>query len=171
MSEKKNELVYYVDGACSGNPGSGGFGIVRLAKIYSDRVQLALPYWYQELFPYTTNNRMELGAVIHVLQLANAMPQYHYVIYSDSAYVVNMCNDWIWNWAKNNWTRAKNKPIENIELVKKLYKLLTSDISYEIKKTAGHAGILENELADSLAANNMSKFHSLIQQNNIQVDF
>lgn len=174
MREQKNILTYYTDGACSGNPGPGGFGIVRLGRCYRETYleyieSLSLEYWYQEIYENTTNNRMELSAILKVLSIAET-ENYHYVIYSDSAYAVNLCNDWMYKWKANGWKRPKNKPVENLDLVQKIYDLLHSrrnDI--EIKKCAGHAGILENELADALAKGDNLKFKKLIEQNKILV--
>ena len=170
--KKKPILEYYTDGACSGNPGPGGFGVVRLGKCYQE-VQgkevekLSLEYSYSETDLDTTNNRMELKAVLKVLSMAET-DEYHYIIYSDSAYVVNICNDWMYKWKANGWRRPKNKPIENLHLVQNIYDLLASrrkDI--EVKKCSGHAGIIENELADALATGNQSKFQKILVQNNI----
>lgn len=168
---EKPILTYWTDGACSGNPGPGGFGIIKLSKLYNADYSILgyQLYSYSERHQNTTNNRMELMAVIQALKMAKEDTRYRYVIYSDSAYVVNMCNDWIWKWAQNNWTRAKGKPIENLNLVKELYSLLNLKIDYEIKKCPGHAGILENELVDAIAAQNHKKLDKLIKDNNIEV--
>ena len=164
MEKKKPILEYYTDGACSGNPGPGGYAVIRMVK---KQDSYDLEYWYQEENPYTTNNRMELMAVLKVLSMTEE--KYHTIIYSDSAYVVNMCNDWIWKWASAGWTRAKNKPIENLDLVKKLYDRLNfSKEEIEIKKCSGHSGILENEVVDALASKNITKFEKLVKQYNIK---
>lgn len=170
-----NKIEYYTDGACSGNPGPGGFAVVRLAKEYIPSIgveKLFIPFYYNKYFENTTNNRMELEAIIYALKTCSiGYTNYHYIIYSDSAYVVNICNDWIWKWADNNWKRAKNKPIENLDLITELYHILLelkeNNFTFEIKKCNGHSGILENELADALASNNMVKFNKLIKENNI----
>ena len=171
MKKQKNKLVYYCDGACSGNPGSGGFGVVRLGRCFQESCNetLSLEYFYSEQDFNTTNNRMELSAILKVLSIAETN-EYHYIIYSDSAYAVNLCNDWMYKWKDNGWKRSKNKPVENLDLVQKIYDLLHShkeDI--EIRKCAGHAGILENELADALAKGDNLKFKKLIEQNKILV--
>ena len=155
------EKIFYVDGSCQINPGPGGYGVLNMvgSNIY---------YWYSERYQNTTNNRMELSAVIHVLKLAKKDPTYKYIIYSDSAYVVNICTSWIWKWARNNWTRDRGKSIENIDLIKELYDLLTfSSFEYEIRKCPGHAGILENEVVDAIASHNQVKFNRLADKYNI----
>lgn len=170
-----NKIEYYTDGACSGNPGPGGFAVIRLAKEYIPSIgfeKLFIPFYYNKYFENTTNNRMELEAIIYALKICSiGYTDYHYIIHSDSAYVVNICNDWIWKWADNNWKRAKNKPIENLDLITELYHILLelkeNNFTFEIKKCNGHAGILENELADALASNNMAKFNKLKEQYNI----
>jgi len=153
----------YTDGACSGNPGPGSFAMLELEiKEYPH-----IKYWYTEQNPITTNNRMEMKAMIHALTYAKKEHE-EFEIYSDSAYVVNMCNDWIWKWAAAGWRRAKNKPIENLDLVKQLYELLNfNNIKYTIKKCDGHAGILGNELADALASQNDIKYNRLVKTYNI----
>ena len=146
-------IEIYTDGACSGNPGPGGFGVAvykdgELIKTISKRTE------------DTTNNREELKAIITALELIPSFPTTksfaaeQIKIYSDSSYCVNICNDWIYTWESNNWTRAKGKPIENLDLIKNLYEHLIKD--YEsfivfIEKIPGHSGIEGNEMADKLA--------------------
>ena len=153
-------IEIYTDGACSGNPGPGGFGVAvykdgELIKTISKRTE------------DTTNNREELKAIITALELIPSfspienftdIKNYFIVeqirIYSDSSYCVNICNDWIYTWESNNWTRAKGKPIENLDLIKNLYKHLIKDYKsfiVFIEKIPGHSGIEGNEMADKLA--------------------
>jgi ribonuclease HI len=171
MEEKKIKLEYYTDGACSGNPGPGGFGVIQIGTIiFSEEISKLITYAYRESEDNTTNNRMEMKAIIHVLKLAAEDPNYEYDIYSDSAYVVNMCNDWIWKWAKQGWTRSRNKPIENLDLVKEIYNLLINkETEINILKCVGHENILENELADALASGNKNKFDNYINMNNVKI--
>ena len=171
-----NNLIYYTDGACSGNPGPGGYGVVRLSIYYSAIYDDMIPRYdlkevYSERFEKTTNNRMEMMAVIKVLELAAADPEHFYTIISDSAYVVNMCNDWIRGWARNGWRRTKNKPIENLDLVQRIWELTNRPFpNFEILKCTGHSGDLTNELADAVAANNKVKFWKIIEINKIFID-
>ena len=97
---------YWVDGACSGNPGPGGYAVVSLEEN-------ELVYSYVEDFQHTTNNRMELMAILHVMKLAAEDKENDYLVYSDSAYAINCLINWCPMWAKNNWTRKGNKPILN----------------------------------------------------------
>ena len=142
---------YYTDGACSGNPGPGGFGVVQYEN---DEIK----YAYNEQCKDTTNNREETKAVIHVLKIAANDLKNQYIVYSDSAYVVNMCNNWIWTWAKNNWKNSKKKLVENIDLVKEIYSYLSREFfNVEIKKVKGHDTVIGNLLADAYATNDISK--------------
>lgn len=155
--------IYYADGACSGNPGPGGFGVISLNKnIIED--------YYMEHTNKTTNNRMELSAILYVLQKAYKDLDNEYIIYSDSAYAVNICNDWIYKWAINGWKRSKNQKIENLNLIKELYKHLKREFpNFQINKCKGHDGVLGNELADALASSNMNKFDKLVKENNLEI--
>lgn len=115
-------------------------------------------YIYSEYFKNVTNNQMELKAVIHVLKIAANDLKNQYIVYSDSAYVVNMCNNWIWTWAKNNWKNSKKKLVENIDLVKEIYSYLSREFfNVEIKKVKGHDTVIGNLLADAYATNDISK--------------
>lgn len=165
-----NNLIFYVDGSAKKNPGPGGFGVVRVNKT---KIKNSLEYSYFELCENTTNNREELKAILHVLKIAAAAPKYNYIIYSDSAYAVNICNDWIWKWASNGWVRRNGnqvKKIENLDLVKQIYDLINfSTFKYKVYKCKGHSDILENELADALAKNDQKKFDKLIEKYDIVV--
>ena len=93
-------------------------------------------------------------------------------IYSDSAFCVNMINDWIFTWQANGWSRKGNKPIENLDLVKELYDLLYNKctknfptLQIEVKKTKGHDGILGNEIADALATQNLMLIERILCSN------
>ena len=98
-----------------------------------------------------------------------------YVIYTDSAYVCNTCNDWIFRWQANGWRNSKKVEVENIDLMKTLYNYLNKNFStcqggslkdrVEILKVKGHAGTIGNELVDALAQNSKTKWNNLIQMN------
>lgn len=158
-----NLQKWYCDGACSGNPGPGGWAAVRLT---TKEEGTYINYKFDHVED-TTNNRMELTAILYVLNQIERNIDSFYLIYSDSAYVVNICQDWIWKWAENDWRRSRNKPIENLDLIKKIYNLLKGNNRVKIEKVNGHAGVLGNELADALAANNKAKFDKLIKENDI----
>lgn len=143
-------VVCYTDGACSNNPGSGGFGIVFIqenTKRKSDKVQC-----FYGGSDFSTNNRMELTAVIEAIKIAKRNKIDKLQIYSDSAYVVStMQNNWIAGWKQNNWMTAQKKLVKNKDLWLKLLDVLDEKICVEFYKIKGHAGEEYNELADKLA--------------------
>jgi ribonuclease HI len=171
--------IYYTDGACKGNPGPGGFGVVCIDESQvrkrdqwgnwtANHYTTYIDYKYSEQCEQTTNNREELKAILHVFSLAAKDTENQYIIYSDSAYAVNIINSWIYNWVKNDWKNSKNKVIENIDLVKEIYNYLTINFfNCQVKKCSGHVGNIGNELADALATNNTLKFNKIIKENNI----
>ncbi len=147
-----HELIAYTDGACSGNPGPGGWGALLIAQ--KNGVILK----QKELCggdPDTTNNRMELMAAISVL---NAMkkPSAMTVI-TDSSYVKDGITKWIIGWKRNNWKNSQKKPVKNVDLWKLLDEAAVQhDVTWQwIKGHAGHAG---NERADELARRGMEPF-------------
>jgi len=154
----------YTDGACSTNGDwSGGYGVVVTNEDSSIIYYAAAKYTDK-----TTNNREELKAMIHALDIVNDDDEY--IIASDSAYVVNTCNDWIWRWSKNGWMNSKKVTVENIDLIKILYNYLTTKFSKcQIVKVSGHNDVVGNEIADSLATNNMKKFNDIIEKNGIKI--
>ena len=155
-------IEIYTDGSCRKNPGGeGGWGIV--VKEENGYVLLGGGD------PNTTNNRMELTALISALDYALDRPNERFEIYCDSAYCVNMCSDWIHNWSQNGWRTASNKQVENIDLVQAIYQKLAGFPNFTIRKVKGHAGNLDNELADALAKNDVVKLSKLIQQNDINI--
>ena len=150
--------IFYTDGACSGNPGPGGYAVVSLEEN-------ELVYSYVEDFPNTTNNRMELMAILHVMKLAAEDKENDYLVYSDSAYAINCLINWCPVWAKNNWTRKGNKPILNLELIQEMYSIyLKIKDRITIIKIGGHKGVLGNELADALSTGNNKKFNDLVKK-------
>lgn len=134
-------IEVYVDGSCRGNPGPGGWGavVVENGKIINA---------YSMRDGYTTNNRMEMSAI---LWAAAGYGDLNPVVYSDSAYAVNTFNTWMWNWKNNGWRRAMNQPIENLDLVRKYDELIQKGYRIDLRKVAGHSGVKYNEIADGLA--------------------
>jgi len=134
-------IIIYTDGACSYNPGPGGWGAILM---YKDSKKEISGY-----NPLTTNNQMELTAVIEALLMLKEPCKVE--LYSDSAYVINAFNqDWVGNWKKNGFRNSKKKEIENIELWKRLINL---NDYHEIKwiKVKGHADNEFNNRCDELA--------------------
>lgn len=134
-------VTIYTDGACSGNPGPGGYGVVLL---FGDR-RMELSAGYRR----TTNNRMELLGVIVALE--SLKRSCRAAIYSDSQYVVKAINEgWLRNWITRGWRKSNKKPVENIDLWKRLLPFLEKhDVSFHWVK--GHADTPENERCDVLA--------------------
>ena len=159
-------LVFYTDGACKGNPGPGGFGVVSLQEALDHNEVL---YRYSEQCDNTTNNREEMKAILHVFKLIDSSKVKDTVlIYSDSAYCVNMINDWIWKWANNDWKNSKKVTVENLDLVLELYKYLTIEFfPCQVVKVRGHCGVAANELADALATNDKAKYARILKNNYI----
>ncbi len=137
----KPEVVIYTDGACEGNPGRGGYGAVILCG--KKRKELSGG------FRNTTNNRMELLAVIEALA---ALEQPSKVkLYSDSTYVVRAMNEgWVQNWRRKGWRNAQNKPTPNVDLWERLLALCEIH-EVEFLWVKGHSGVAENERCDELA--------------------
>lgn len=140
MAELKH-IDIYTDGACSGNPGKGGWGAILK---YKDITKKITGSDYD-----TTNNRMELTAVIEALKQLKY--PCNITVHTDSMYVTNPFNKgWFENWKKNNWVRTGNKPIANKELWEELSHYLDiHKVTFEWVK--GHAGHPENEECDELA--------------------
>ena len=135
------KVTLYTDGACSGNPGRGGWGAVLLFGAFEKQMS--------GVNENTTNNQMELTAVIEGLKALKEPCEV--LVYSDSAYVVNAFNNnWIEGWQKNNWRNSKKEPVANRELWEELISL-TNIHKVIFNKVKGHAGDKYNEICDSLA--------------------
>lgn len=142
------EVIIYTDGACSGNPGPGGWGSILMYKDTKKEISGRKED--------TTNNVMELTAVIEGLKLLKFPCSVK--LYSDSAYVVNAFNQkWIYGWLKNGWKNASKEPVKNKELWQELYDL-TKIHKVEFIKVKGHADNEYNNRCDELARNAIKKF-------------
>ena len=144
----------YTDGSCSVNPGPGGYGVVVLDDNDSNII-----YDFHAHSKETTNNIQELKALIHAFFLASLRPNDFFNIYADSAYAIGVFTQWAHNWERNNWTKSDNKPIKNLELIKKGYSIYKTLKNCRIIKVAGHNDNIGNELADALATNNIIKYN------------
>lgn len=135
------KITLYTDGACSGNPGAGGWGAVLLFGDHKRELSGGEEN--------TTNNRMELMAVIKGLSAVKYPCEVE--IYSDSAYVVNaFLQNWLADWEKNNWRKADNKPVLNADLWQELL-ALTRKHTVTFCKVKGHADNELNNRCDALA--------------------
>ena len=130
----------YTDGACKGNPGPGGWGALML---YGDHEKTL-----KGGEPDTTNNRMELTAVIEALRALSRPVKV--VLHTDSKYVQQGITGWIKNWKKNGWKTAAKTPVKNVDLWKQL-DLLASEYDIDWRWVKGHSGNEGNERADQLA--------------------
>jgi ribonuclease HI len=138
--ESDSLIKIYTDGACSGNPGPGGWGV--FIENSGNVTELS------GRDENTTNNRMELKAVIEALKFFTINSEL--TIYTDSKYVMDGASRWIINWKKNNWKTAQKKDVKNKDLWIELDNLLNyHDVSWVWVK--GHDGIYGNERADYLA--------------------
>lgn len=147
-----NEVTIYTDGACSGNPGPGGYGVVLQSGKYEKEISGGEPS--------TTNNRMELMAVIVGLNALNRPCKV--TLYSDSQYVVNMVKlGWMEKWKRNGWMRNKSDPAKNVDLLKQLDELLHIH-QVEMIWVKGHAENQYNNRCDELAVSFYKKNYGTI---------
>lgn len=134
-------IEIYTDGACSGNPGPGGYGVVLK---YNNNIKKL-----SEGFKLTTNNRMEILAVI--IGLESLKEKCNIKLFSDSKYVIDAINKgWAIKWKSNNWKRNKKDMAQNIDLWDRLLNLIESQ-NIEFIWVKGHAGHYYNEICDKLA--------------------
>ena len=149
MSETKplKTVDIYTDGACSGNPGPGGWAAVLRFGVHEKELSGSMPH--------TTNNRMEVFAVISALGALKE--RCHVRIHSDSAYVVNAFKQgWIDNWQKRGWKTSDGKPVENQDLWRLLL-IVVRKHEVEFIKVPGHADCAENNRCDELARAGIQK--------------
>ena len=136
------QVEIYTDGACKGNPGPGGWGAVMRRGGHEKELSGSAPA--------TTNNRMELTAVIEALRALNSPCDV--ALHTDSCYVIDGITKWIFGWQKNGWKNAAKKPVLNIDLWRALLEA-KHDHKVSWHWVKGHAGHPENERADRLASN------------------
>lgn len=142
-------LDVFTDGGCSGNPGPGGWAYVILENG-------SLVSYSSGGKKETTNNVMELSAVISAIKACNIIGADHVSISTDSQYVKNGITTWILNWKKNGWKTASKDPVKNKELWEELDSLNNDKIQWNWVK--GHAGIQFNEMCDSLVQKEIAKY-------------
>lgn len=146
--EEKAKVTLYTDGACSGNPGAGGYGAI---LVHVDLNGIKHEKEFSQGYKMTTNNQMELLAVIVGLEALKKPCEV--TVYSDSKYVVDAFkNKWIEGWIAKGWKTANKSPVKNVDLWKRLLKAKEAhDIDFVWVK--GHAGHEYNERCDALAVN------------------
>ena len=154
MNSKKNiAVVAATDGACSGNPGPGGWGGL---IIFNDKSEIEIGGAEQN----TTNNRMELTAVIKTLEkLKNFQLKENFKLRTDSKYVIDGYTKWIINWKKNGWKTSSGKSVQNLDLWQKIDDLRIKGLEMEFVK--GHSGDNQNERVDFIASSYSKGKHLL----------
>lgn len=141
------EIQIYTDGACSGNPGAGGWAAILLYQEHEKAVSGGVPE--------TTNNRMEIMAIIEALK--QIKQPCSITVYSDSAYVCNaFLKHWVNNWQANGWKTASRKDVENIDLWKELLSVMRPH-QVRFQKVPGHADNTYNNRCDKLARDEARK--------------
>ena len=142
-----DNIILYTDGACSGNPGPGGWGAILMYKDIKKEISGGSNQ--------TTNNIMEITAVIEGLKMLKKPCNVE--VYSDSAYVVNAFDKgWIYGWIKNNWKTSSKEPVKNKELWQEMYNL-TKTHNVKFIKVKGHSDNEYNNRCDELARNEIIK--------------
>jgi len=142
VSKAPASLVIYTDGACSGNPGPGGWGVL-----------MQFGEKEKELYggePDTTNNRMELMATIEALRAIKPNFKGEITLWTDSTYVLKGITEWIHGWKKRDWKNSAKKAVKNVDLWKEL-DAVNAKFNVNWKWVKGHAGVDGNERADELA--------------------
>ena len=147
MKNKKIEI--YTDGSSLGNPGPGGWGTV---VVINEKIEHELGGYHKD----TTNNRMEMQAVIealkYIISKENPTEKMEVVIHADSAYVLGGVTAWVANWEKNGWVTSNKKPVMNKELWQELIsfvRIFKGELFW--KKVKGHSGHIYNDRADEIA--------------------
>ena len=147
-------MVIYTDGSAHPNPGPGGFGVIVLDK------DEKLLYNYNKRCENTTNNREELKAILYSflnygININNPLYGFNNydipIVYSDSNYCVQTFNEWMFNWARNGWTKSDHNQPENLDLIQAYYDWYQKGYRIDLRKIKGHAGNKWNEIADQLA--------------------
>ena len=160
-----DNIIIYTDGGCRGNPGLGAWASILISEKHSLRLEIG------ESEELTTNNKMEMKAVIKALE--RLKKSHNIKVYSDSAYLVNGMNEWIYSWQKNNWIKSDKKPVENKEYWIKLIEL-SKKHNIEFIKVKGHSDNKENNRADEIVnilmdehenAGNVARFYNKSQIN------
>ena len=143
------KVTLYTDGACSGNPGPGGWACILVYKETEKELCGGLPE--------TTNNRMELTAVIEGLRILKEPCDVD--LYTDSKYVLEGATKWLQGWQEKGWKKADKKPVLNVDLWQKLTELLNQH-KIEWHWVKGHAGDVFNERVDALAVGQRENYRS-----------
>lgn len=151
IDDHEAKIVIHTDGACSGNPGPGGWGAIICfwsGDTLTERVELS------KADPDTTNNKMELSAALSALIFIRERGDFTHstpiTIISDSKYVLDGFETWLPNWVRNGWRTSNKKPVKNQDLWK-VFEAAVNGLSLTFQWVKGHAGNVDNEAADALA--------------------
>ncbi len=141
-----NSTFIFTDGACTGNPGPGGWGAI-LTTPQGEVTELG------GRNPETTNNRMEMVAVLRALQTLQAPYPNPVIVFTDSTYVIRGITQWIWGWRKRGWKNAEGGDVSNRDLWEELAREVTrlKPLELEWKYVRGHTGVPGNERCDAIA--------------------
>jgi ribonuclease HI len=142
----QDKIIIYTDGACSGNPGVGGWGAILMFKEHEKKISGGSKE--------ATNNQMEIRAVIEALKTIKKPAEI--IIYTDSKYVMDGITKWIFGWKKNGWRTADRKAVKNSELWQEL-DCEVSKHKIEWRWVKGHSGDKYNDIADELAREGIKK--------------
>jgi len=151
IKNQKPDLVIYTDGACSGNPGPGGWGVLMQ---FGEKEKTFCGGEAD-----TTNNRMELMAAIKALETIKPSYKGSVTLWTDSTYVLKGITEWIHGWKKRGWRKSDKKPVVNADLWKEL-DALNAKREVDWKWVKGHAGVEGNERADELARQGIEMIES-----------
>jgi len=141
-----NDLVVFTDGSSLGNPGPGGWGALIISQKLDELIELGGNK------PQTTNNEMELTAILSVLAYAMHNTQ-HIHIFTDSQYAINGIQGWMYGWERKGWITAQKEPVKNMEIWKELLRLVgeRGRNTLTFHHVSGHVGISGNERVDDIA--------------------
>ena len=146
-------ITIYTDGSAHPNPGPGGYGVVVVNNGLLEHV-------YQKQTDNTTNNREEIKAILYSL-IKYGKNKNTPIVYSDSAYCVNIFTNWMFGWERNGWIKSDGKTPENLDLIQAFYDLYQQGYRINLQKVKGHAGNYYNELADGLATGRIKEMEIL----------
>lgn len=153
-----SKITIFTDGACSGNPGLGGYAFVMKATLIpkGEKVERTFEFKGSGNAAATTNNKMELTAALMALRALKTEGN-EITFVGDSKYVLDGIGGSLAKWKANGWRKADNKPLKNIEMWQSLDQLLSKQVLVGVTWVKGHAGHPENELCDSMAQDEIRK--------------
>ena len=161
MNIPASHIVINTDGACSGNPGPGGYGVLLQRMVNGQEVKRLTCFGHKL---DTTNNQMELMAVVVALRKLSSDEPVPILIRTDSEITAKGINEWLLGWLANGGRNAKNKPIANWDLWSEIAAMMGNGLNVQAKWVKGHAGDLGNEVANKLAQAERDKAKRLVSK-------